>query len=357
MSYLRNFWYCAAWGPELSRKPLARTLLDEKVVLYRKEAGGLIALGNVCPHRFAPLDQGKLHGDVLACPYHGLQFGENGGCVHNPHGDLIPATLRVKSYPIVERYGAAWMWMGDPALADETAIPDFNEHSDPAFRSIYSHIPIQGSYELVSDNLLDLSHTQYLHAVLTHDHDPEARSEFRIEQDGNTITTIQNHLNVSQTGFQRFIWPAGPQRSDNWGGIRWQPPANMRLKIQMAPVGGTPQKDGQIAWGAELVTPETATTCHYFWSFARNFRLDEPGLDEALRQAIESVFTNEDGAMIAKVQSNMGTETDLMAMRPVILPTDKAAVLARRVIRNLLRKEAAVAIPESGPQVPKTEEV
>jgi vanillate O-demethylase monooxygenase subunit len=91
--------------------------------------------------------------------------------------------------------------------------------------------------------------------------------------------------------------------------------------------------------GAELVTPETDTTCHYFWSTARNFRRQDTAFGDALRQAIGSVFTNEDGAMIATVQANMGSQTDLVAMRPVILPTDRAAIQARMTLRRLIAQE------------------
>ena len=76
MNFLRNAWYCAAWSNEITRTPLARTLLNEKVVMYRKEAGGIVALANVCAHRYAPMDKGKLHGDVIACPYHGMRYAE-----------------------------------------------------------------------------------------------------------------------------------------------------------------------------------------------------------------------------------------------------------------------------------------
>lgn len=345
MSFLRNYWYCAAWASEVTRTPLARTLLNEKVVLYRKEDGGIIALGNVCPHRFAPMHEGKLHGDVLACPYHGLQFAEGGACVHNPHGAILTDRLSVKGYPIVERYGAAWIWMGEPALADERKIPEFIEHSDPSFRSVYGRIPVNGSYELVSDNLLDLSHTQYLHAFLTHDEDTDSQFDFKINLDGNTLTTAENRRNIKRFGFAEFVWPDVPARLDSYGGVRWEPPANMRLKVHFAAIGKQPEDGGRIAWGAELVTPETETSCHYFWSFARNYRTDEAGLDEALKQAINSVFTDEDAAIIARLQENMGNETDLMALHPVILPTDKAAVQARMIVRKLLKDEAVGVNP------------
>jgi phenylpropionate dioxygenase-like ring-hydroxylating dioxygenase large terminal subunit len=342
MTFLRNAWYCAAWSREITRTPLARTLLNDKVVMYRKEDGGLIALENVCAHRYAPMERGKLHGDVLACPYHGMRYAEGGACVHNPHGDTIPRTLRVKGYPLVERHAAAWIWMGDPAHADESKIPDFGVHTDPLYAMVGGVIAIQGNYQLVADNLLDLSHTQFLHPLLTLEEDPAVRTEYDILQEGGTITTVFNQLNTKPFGFVQFAWPDAPARVDSFSGVRWQAPANMLLKIHFASRDPGPVREIRI-WGAELITPESATTCHYFWSASRNFRLDDAEFGEALRRTIGDVFTNEDAPMIANVQKNMGDETDLLALKPVILPTDAAAARARRVLRALIRDENLTA--------------
>jgi phenylpropionate dioxygenase-like ring-hydroxylating dioxygenase large terminal subunit len=339
MKFLRNAWYCAAWGHEISRKPLARTILNEKIVMYRKEGGGVLALGNVCAHRHAPLHTGKLHGDVLACPYHGLRYAEGGACVLNPHGGSIPAALRVKGYPIVERHLAAWVWMGNPDAADPTRIPDFPAHDDPAFVTVDGLIHINGSYQLVSDNLLDLSHTQYLHPILMLEDDPQVRTEYDILQDGETITTVFNQLNTKPFGFVGFVWPDAPSRVGSYSGIRWQAPATMLLKIHFVSLDPNVKREIRI-WGAELITPETETSCHYFWSASRNFRTDDLEFGEALRQTIGDVFANEDGPMIASVQANMGSETDLLAMKPVVFPTDAAAARARRILRNLVNQES-----------------
>jgi len=338
MKFLKNAWYCAAWGHEISRQPLARTLLNEKVVMYRKEDGGIVALQNVCAHRYAPLHQGLLHGDVLACPYHGMRYAEGGACVHNPHGTL-PANLRIKGYPFAERHGAAWIWMGDPERAERRLIPDFSAHTDPDFVTVSGLIPISGSYQLVTDNLLDLSHTQYLHPILTLEEDPQVRTEHDLLQEGDVITTVFNQLNTRPFGFVRFVWPDAPERVDSYSGIRWQAPANMLLKIHFVSRDPAARKEVRI-WGAELITPETDLRCHYFWSAARNFRLEDAGFGETLRQTIGNVFTHEDGPMIARVQENMGEETDLLAMKPLVFPTDAAAARVRRLLRNLITQES-----------------
>jgi phenylpropionate dioxygenase-like ring-hydroxylating dioxygenase large terminal subunit len=341
MSYLENVWYCAAWSQEVTRTPLARTLLGRKLVLFRKADGGIAAVGGVCPHRFAPLEFARLNGDVLACRYHGLQFDSQGQCVHNPHGPVIPPALRIPAFPVVERQGVAWIWMGE-AAADDSRIPDLPGHGEPGFKVIHGHLEVNGAFQLVADNLLDLSHTQYLHSFLTFEEDELRRKEFRVTQEGDTITTVDNTLNTRRMGFSQFAWPDSPERIDSFAGIRWQPPANMLLKVHFAPAG-RPESDGIHSWGAELVTPQTATTCHYFWSNARDFRLEDAAFDTALGETIQSIFTNEDAWMIALVQQNMGSQTDLLRLNPVILPTDNAAVRARRIIRRLLREQQARA--------------
>jgi vanillate O-demethylase monooxygenase subunit len=337
MNYLKNFWYCAAWSEEITRSPLARTLLGQKLVLFRKLDGGIAAVGGVCPHRFAPLEFGKLNGDVLACRYHGLQFGVDGQCAHNPHGPVIPPALRIPSFPVVERQGVAWIWTGD-AAADESSIPDLPGHGEVGFRVVHGHLQVKGAFELVADNLLDLSHTQYLHSFLTFEEDPLRRKELKVTQEGETLTTIDNTLNTRRMGFSEFAWPDSPERIDSFAGIRWQPPANMLLKVHFAPAGSG-ESEGIHSWGAELVTPETPTTCHYFWSNARDFRLDDMAFEATLRETIQSIFTGEDAWMIGLVQENMGSETDLLRLNPVVLPTDNAAVRARRIIRRLMRQQ------------------
>lgn len=165
MSYLRNVWYVAAWASEV--KPgqmLTRTLLEERVLMFRDEAGEARALFDQCPHRFAPLSMGKLcdGGRYVQCGYHGLQFDGKGACVSNPHGP-VPKAAKVKSYPLVERYSVLWIWMGDPEQADPARIPVFHFMDPEHWYVGQEYLEVDANYVLESDNILDLSHIQYLH--------------------------------------------------------------------------------------------------------------------------------------------------------------------------------------------------
>src|SRR5687767_3022712 len=127
MRYLRNCWYMAGWSKRLARgEVIARTILDEPMALFRDLDGEVGAVQDRCPHRFAPLSAGKVSdGGVLVCGYHGLGFDRSGACALNPHGPILRAA-RITSWPLIERHGIIWIWMGDAGACDPASIPDFS---------------------------------------------------------------------------------------------------------------------------------------------------------------------------------------------------------------------------------------
>src|SRR3712207_719829 len=136
--FLRNTWYVAAWSHELADQLLSRKILGEQILFFRPGSGGVAALADRCPHRFAPLRVGRIRGDAVDCGYHGLQFDGTGACTHNPHSRTGgPPNCRIRSYRAVERRGAIWLWPGDSAYADEAAIPDFGYITQAGHKTIF----------------------------------------------------------------------------------------------------------------------------------------------------------------------------------------------------------------------------
>lgn len=343
MPFLRNAWYCAGWAHELSREPIARTLLNESVLFYRKQdSGSAVAIGNRCPHRFAPLHKGKLVGDVIQCPYHGLQFDSNGACVHNPHGDgKIPKAAQVKRYPLEERHGVLWLWMGDEALADTTGIPDFGPFGDPEhYTVVHGYLKIPAHYELMNDNLLDLSHVQYMHPFLSNQSPPlpgfEAR--FHMRQEGNTVFSNNTLINARLPPIYKLLWKPKIDGGEMRANMRWDPPGNLFLDTGMTYVG-RPISEGPSIPTAHLLTPETETSTHYYFATARDCLLNDVALSDALLKGTTDAFANEDEPMIGWCQENMGSTTDLQLLNPVLLSGDAAAVRARRILKGLLAAE------------------
>lgn len=161
--FLHNSWYVAAWAHELGDRPLARTILGEPIVLFRTASGAVGALRDRCPHRHLPLSMGKIVGEDIECGYHGMQFGVGGRCRAIPSQSLVPPSARVRAYPLREKYGWVWIWMGEADAADEALIPDFSKLTDPAFAAVGKTNHVRASYRLLIDNLLDLSHVGFVH--------------------------------------------------------------------------------------------------------------------------------------------------------------------------------------------------
>ncbi len=162
--YLRNAWYMAGWIKDFPRDaPTPVTLLDEPLVFYRQADGTLVALEDRCCHRLAPLSHGRVEGDDLRCLYHGLKFGGTGVCTEMPGSKVIPKAMKVRSYPVIERYSATFVWMGDAAKVDESLLPDFVGYEDPRWHMLPGRMDYDVNYELIQDNLLDLSHIAWVH--------------------------------------------------------------------------------------------------------------------------------------------------------------------------------------------------
>ena len=188
---------------------LGRTILKEPVVLYRQGNGEVVALEDRCAHRFAPLEHGQVvGGNRIQCPYHGLEYDKTGACVLHPHGNKnIPSRARVKSYPVTEKHKAIWVWMGDKP-ADHSKVPDFSvmDNVPELHATKLDKIMVKANVELIIDNLLDLSHTSFLHAGILGNADT-VESDIGVEQEGDDIVVSRYARNGEPPGMNKLMWP------------------------------------------------------------------------------------------------------------------------------------------------------
>ena len=342
MSYLSNAWYVAAMADEISEVPLARVILEVPTVLFRTEAGRLVALADRCPHRFVPLSRGKVCGETIACAYHGLRFDPTGACVVNPHGGTIPRGGAVRSFAVVERYGFVWIWPGDPARAEPAALDlpmlAFLEQRE-RFAAVRGYLRVDAHYQLVHDNLLDLSHVEFLHPMLARS---EGVAAHRTEmfQEGDVVRVNRWKPKSSLNGFARLFWTSPSQVGDGRANITWVPPSMLHIDLGVTEVGAAIE-DGVCTPAAHLITPENALSCHYFWVQAYNRRLDDEDLSGRVRAAVDGVFRNEDEPMIEAQQAAIGAVADVMSLHPMLLEPDAPAVRARRILARLIQEELA----------------
>lgn len=337
--FLRNGWYCAGWSSELDSAPVGRRMLGEPVMVFRAENGEPVALEGRCPHRFAPLHIGSVTGDRVSCPYHGLVFDRSGACVHNPHGD-VPKEAKLRTYPVVERDGVLWVWMGDPARADPGLIVDSGFLVDPGYATVLGYLNVAAHYQLVIDNLLDLTHPAILHkGGLSSEEYTGENMQHRFRQEGTTIHSDYTFANVNASPGLAPLW--GNRKSDVRAFMTLHAPTNLFLDFRMNDVGG-PIDEGLFLPTLHLLVPENEERTHYFYAMGRNAQVDNAELSEITAKMARHAFEMEDEPMIRACQEMMGT-TDLFALRPVLLKTDVAAVRARILLDRLIAQEAAEA--------------
>jgi phenylpropionate dioxygenase-like ring-hydroxylating dioxygenase large terminal subunit len=345
MSFLRNVWYVAAWADEIANEEmLSRRFLGEKVVLFRNDQGEAKAIADRCPHRFVPLSAGKLvnGGNAVQCAYHGLQFDGGGACVCNPHGDrAIPKAAKVHSYPLVERYSLLWIWMGDPAKADPASIPAF-PFMDPEHWYVgHDYLYVKANYTLETDNIMDLSHIQYLHpGTLGSGNTNEGSCQ--VTQEGSTVWSKRFMQNEALPDFlYDAIGIARGTPCDRWLDVRWDPPSVMWLQADIGP-SGMPREQSVRTPGAHLFTPESESATHYFFSICFPKAMGPMGAELAATQVkgLRVPFETEDSPMLELQHETMAGKA-FWDQKPVLLPMDAPAVRARRVLDELIAAEVA----------------
>jgi vanillate O-demethylase monooxygenase subunit len=336
MAYLVNTWYMAAWADEVQPAAiLSRRLLDQSVALYRREDGGWAALADRCPHRFAKLSLGRVQNDRLICRYHGLQFNHAGQCVRAPLSEK-PPSARVRAYPVVERDSIVWIWMGDPERARPELIPEFEFVVDPHRTQWHGYSHVNASYELSLDNLMDLSHVEFVHSESI-GISPERlkKGSFSVERDKDIVTAKWRMPDFESS-------PGVPIDAgfESVGDITWRAPACMVLEVGRQPIGAS--KDlTRLDLGAHLLTPETESSTHYFWGASNTESAGRPAQSyEQVLQNLVKAFEFEDKPTLEGVQENLRGR-EFWAEKPLLLATDAAAVHVRRTLAKLIELERA----------------
>lgn len=340
-----NAWYVACTPDELDDGLLSRTICSQRVCLYRGPDGAVTALEDFCPHRGAPLSLGFLEDGVLTCGYHGLRMGCDGKTISMPgqRTDKFPA---IKRFAVVERYGYVWLWPGDAQSADETKIPKpaWAGRDDWTVGGGMFHIKCD--YRLLIDNLMDLTHETYVHSTSIGQKEIDEAPPTTTFK-GQQVTTERKMHNLIAPPF----WQAAmrshhldPQAVvDRWQVCRFVAPSNVLIDVGVALAGkggiDAEVKDKVSGIVVDYITPETETSCWYFWGMARHFQTDDPALTDSIRANQHKIFT-EDLEMLERQQLNLSEQPERRLLK---LNIDAGGVHARRIIDEWCKAEAASA--------------
>jgi phenylpropionate dioxygenase-like ring-hydroxylating dioxygenase large terminal subunit len=162
-----NFWYPMALSSEVTaEKPLRIKRLCLQFVVFRDQRGRAHVLADTCVHRGGSLGLGPMRGDAVACPYHGWQFGGDGRCVKIPSlGDdaKLPARAKVDSYPVQEKYGLVFAFLGDLPEEERPPVYAIEEWDSPQWKAQTFVLDLNAYYERSIENGLDPIHNEFVH--------------------------------------------------------------------------------------------------------------------------------------------------------------------------------------------------
>lgn len=279
---LKNFWYVAAESTEVTRKsPRKAKLLGQDIVLFRDGAGRAVALSDVCVHRGASLAGGKVIKGCVECPYHGWQFNQGGSCSRIPahEENPIPKKARVDSYPVQERYGWVWVFMGDLPEAERPPLPVFPEYEDSRYRCIRGTFLWQASAARVVENGLDFAHAAYVHDGQFGDSSRPHIGDFDVNEHAwGADAKLTWEVNPPH-GLWKVI---RPKRAPVVGNPGFHLSGNtMHLKVQLSPTFR------QVIFDAN--TPVDEHTTLTYWLFARDF-FTHPIFDNTARKRMQIIF-------------------------------------------------------------------
>ncbi len=336
-TYLKHCWYMAGWASELGVAGFTREICGRRIYVYRLQDGSPAAILDRCPHRFAPLSLGTREGDTLVCPYHGLAFGPDGSCVRNPFSARIPAGATVTTFAVVEQDGIVWLWGGARDEADPVLIPAFPFVPDqPEWRTLTGYTLMDANYQYGTDNLLDLSHIEFVHKGSFAGQGVIFAGEHSVRLEGETLHSNWWMADISPPSVAQGAFPPDA-RVDHWLDMRWNAPASMRLNVGVCPHDASREAGFEVPQ-AHILTPANEHQTHYFWSTSRPVEGSEPEMDAMLLELFRQAFDEEDKPLIEAAYANVKGR-DFWGEKPLSLGIDQGGTRARRLLEKLIEEE------------------
>lgn len=320
---MKNLWYAVCPSDFVGERPVSLRRFGRKLALWRDAAGRVHALEDHCPHRGAPLSQGVVLGDRLACPYHGVQVRCDGTVTKVPGspGCKLEGSRAALDFHVREAHGAIFVYNSDTHVDEAPPFTLPQELGSPEYSHFLCYSEWKCDWRYAMDNVMDPMHGTFLHKQSHTMSEGDSQASFRIRD--------------TEHG---FIFEKTDQRDVNfdwteWGvtGIPW-----MRLEIPYPKTGGPggnfaiigcvtpigPQLCGVFFWRCRKVDGWMRDT----WRFLYRNRL------EARHWAV----LEQDRVMLEQMEPDAH-------LREHLYQHDIGLVRLRRVLRNLASEQVGAA--------------
>ena len=181
-----TLWHPVLQISDLKDQPVAVTLLEQEIVLWRDAQGVAHAWADRCPHRGAKFSLGRVVGDRLECGYHGWQFAPSGQCTLVPAlpSFQAPASHCAKVFELQAASGLLWVRLEK----SESALPVFAAEGDARLRKVNcGPYLVQTSAPRLVENFLDMSHFGFVHEGWLGDREHVAMLDYAVQKTATGI--------------------------------------------------------------------------------------------------------------------------------------------------------------------------
>ncbi|XP_061356102.1 protochlorophyllide-dependent translocon component 52, chloroplastic [Gastrolobium bilobum] len=270
-------WY-SQWYPLMplcdldKRAPQAKRVMGlDVVVWWDRNEGAWQVFDDACPHRLAPLSEGRIdQWGRLQCVYHGWCFNGSGECKFipqaPPEGPPIHTFKKacVAAYPSTVQNNILWFWPNtDPQYKDIIARkkpPYIPEIDDPSYTSLMGNRDIHYGYEVLTENLMDPAHVPYAHYGIMRTAEPKVKAD---REGGRPLELAIEKLDIN-----------GFSADQGWSRGKFMPPCIFYAYKPDQPASSAETQKSSFQKKFSLIficVPVSPGKSRLIWCFPRNF--------------------------------------------------------------------------------------
>ncbi|WP_151082986.1 aromatic ring-hydroxylating dioxygenase subunit alpha [Nocardioides cynanchi] len=324
-------WYAAAASPDVGRHLLAVRPLETPVVLWRTEGGDVVALQDRCAHRAYPLSAGALDGDTVRCGLCGFEYDTGGQCVAVPTQPRVPFGAHVASYPVQERDGVVWLWLGESGRARLHRVPELPWLTDERWSTVGDTAEVAAGALLLHENFADVTQVPFVAPEIA----PAALASAPPLEVVVTETTVQLRREFPPSPLP--AWQAEMLGTVDVDGT------TVQGGFFLSPAAWVDHWDTSYEGGiarlrfTQLVTPVDDASSRLHWRVSRDFAVGDPAADARMQEMFADYY--------ARVQTAMETAQATLhcygAGPEVNVAADVAALRVREIVRGMVAEERA----------------
>ena len=330
---LINQWYVLTSSAELGKEPVGATALGQKFVLFRDDDGRAHCLSNVCVHKGGSLCHGNVKDGAIQCPYHGWRYNGAGECVEIPAlvpGRRIPKRARVDAYPVEERWGLVWVFLGDLPEEERPQLPDFfpeYEQGGDEWRFLHGTTVFDCNWVRAIENGVDRGHAVYVHTDFGNPQDPSV-PPYEVEDSDDRLYSYGVREPLDKRGKWREVIP--DERSERKTEVQVYTPApSIRIQMHMNP------PVNMVIVTAYTPVDEYHTRLHFI--HGRNFLL-EPRHDEDTLRRMHLVL-HEDAIVLKELEP---ARVPPALSDELLLDSDKHGTMFRQKVKEAEARGQAI---------------